>query len=692
MARIKSKTKSLKKSALLCLGLACLILIAGFGINVARADWREPGAPPPTENISPPLTVSGEPQAKAGKLKLDPNFSPYDLTTVLTYPLEVVGTAKAVEGVAENLRVDNTLFVSADDDKVDIADEPTASTAKLTVYGGKAQIGTELNPVSGQALYGESVSGHGILGTTLASSSTQVYAGVSGENNNALGYGVWGLSSSSGVNARPGVYGQTVGGTGIYGVTNSYLYAAVYGENTAASNMGWAGYFEGNLGAGSDVVADRFLSTKLQNSIIPFTSGQQVANYPFGGNQNDVWLAFDGTYVWLATGSPGTLLKNLFKVRASDGKIIDSYRLNTAWGFVDVEFDGRYLWLAGEDNGSITRFDPLDASTQTVGGLSANQKTDLEVSSINGQEYIWAVDQTADTVLKINASTLSVETSVNILNLLGLDGAYRLEFDGEYIWLTTTLGNSIVKIWASDPSDADHPMTYFNTNSLGCDPYNVYFDGLNIWCLNGMGAGVNRLLRIWPDNFYASTDPSYDPRYPMETFGPAVPPEPEPNYQKHMAFDGTYLWTVVVTTSRMYRYLASDPSQVTTIDLGFQPADILFDGTYIWVSEGGVQPRLHRYYSGTGRGHTDLNTVVNLNPAAAQAGNINITGSAEVGQGLTVGGDLDVPGVPGNLWGGSDEIRPVSGGVADCAVDGHFIKGITVGADHKISEIICRGL
>jgi hypothetical protein len=725
----------LKKIMLLYATLAFIIFFGLFGVRAVRADWREPTAPPPTENISPPLTVGGEPQGKAGRLKLDPNFNPDDLTTLLTYPLEVAGTGKVLEGVAENLRVADTLFVSAEEDKVDIASKPTTNSAKLTVYGGKVQVGTELNPISGQALWGESVSGHGILGTTLASSSSQVYAGVSGENNNALGYGVWGLSSSSGVNARSGVYGQTTGGTGIYGVTNSYLFAAVYGENTAASNMGWAGYFAGNLGAGSDVVSGRFLPTTLRPSLISFTSGQQISSLNIPGTFS--WPAswyypvsvFDGTYVWAAPLGVSGATGNLFKIRASDSVIVASYRLEDGVagrnGISSLAFDGRNVWAGTFDGGRIIQFDTV-TDTQigvygdpSVSGLEV-EVVDIKFTTLGSNKYLWASirnsNNTLRRFLRIDADDPNSFVSIDRSRFNSTCNPFGSAFDGQYVWLICD-ASSVYRLWAEDPNDANYPV---DTLPLAGSPYtrSIVFDGRYMWVTSYV---VNYVTRYYASAPNDPLHPRLEFHLPVSAFGAS----PEP---KGLTFDGANIWVILlndmsdpnsanllrVPASVSNGYCENNGNQCyTNNDCGgsvcaigtgdykkyllpnVHPANVIFDGTYFWLpnwNEASQTFSIKKVYSGTGKGHTDLNTVVNLNPALAQTGNFNISGTAEVGGTLSVGGDLATT---NNAWDPNGDDAPENvppGGSADCLVSGHFINRVTIGADHKISAIVCRGL
>jgi len=674
MKRIKQTIKLAKKQALVCLAFGCLVIVFFFFLQVAWAEWREPAAAPPQENPYPPISIGAESQVKEGYLRLDSTYNPDNISGSVSYPLEVVGTgAKFIETVADDLEVADTLYVDKVNNRLGIG--TATPTAMLSVVNGTVKIGISTDPVTGQAVNVYSSDNYAISGTTSAAES----AGVYGITTNSEGYGVLGVTDSSGAGAKSGVYGSSVDGYGVYGRTDSYADAAVYGENTSLTSIGWAGYFDGSLGAGSDVVSTRFLPTNLQTSLIPFTSGQEVAVYDFGNwgssYPDSGRMTFDGTYVWMVVSRPDNNSKNIFKIRASDGVTIDSYRIGFSWDYEDIVFDGQYFWLASLEKDMIYRFDPIDSSEATVSGLAAGDKYSLVVSSINGETYIWSANLDNNTVLKIKASDLSLET-FDLSSLSGVSQPFHLAFDGTYIWVSTRNGGNIIRLWAENPNDGAHPMIAIDTASRGCDPYSVFFDGEYIWCLQSTSG---YMLRIWPE------DP-YDPQHPMKSFGPNI------DYQKDMAFDGTYLWTVGLTEQKIYRYLAADPNQEPSeFNLTFQPERILFDGTYIWVEESGnVPPKLHKYYSGTGLGHTDLNTVVNLNPAVSQAGNINITGSAEIGSEVTVGGDIDVA---GNFWDGSDETVPVSGGSATCT-NGSYIKGVIIDVAGKLDDgsIICRGL
>jgi hypothetical protein len=682
MKRIKQKTKLVKKQALMCLALALAIVIAS-GTNVALAEWREPESPPMSEQLSAPLTTGSENQAKKGYLLIDPVGSDPTKETSLTFthikPLHVTGDGALFSipyVYSDKLTVDtDTLYVDSLNEWVGIGTTEFTSGTKFKVSGGTVQVGTEEVSIAGRAVSGYSSDDVGIYG----GAGVNGVAGVYGLRMADSGWAVKGVVDGTSID-QVGVMGESADGYGIYATSSAADQAAVYARNYSS---GWAGYFDGRLGAGSDMVGNRFLPTNLQTSLIPFTSRQEVGSYSIGTWTNypdTVQLAFDGTYVWAVTNDRDDANHNFFKVRVSDGVVAGAFTVGTS-NHHAVAFDGTYIWIVPTSSEEVFRFDPRDGSyvvLDSSSGFSTTfPKQSLAVSSINGISYVWTSDPLENIggeIIKINSSTLSFET-FDFNGITGLTDPAELAFDGIYLWVIAQDGiqKKIVRLLAADPANSP---TVIDTVAEGCNPYNIYADGEYVWCLQDTDG---KLLRIWAE------DPD-NTRHPNESFGPLVGAD-----DRDMVFDGTYLWVVDFTNSELYRYLAADPSQYSQFSLTFQPKHIVFDGTYLWITQadGGSNPILHKYYSGTGLGHTDLNSVVNLDPASQQTGSINVAGSAEVGTDTTVGTDLDVY---GNLWGGSDETVSVSGDEAVCQTDGYFIKGITLDNDSKISEIVCRGL
>ena len=658
---------------------------------MALAEWQEPDSPPMAEQFSAPLTTGGENQAKEGYLLIDPvGYDPTEessLTFSHDKPLHVTGDGALFSTAyvySDELTVDtDTLYVDSVNDWVGIGTIELTADIKLKVVGGTVLVGTDTAPITGVAVSGYSSDDVGIYGEAKDIASV---AGVYGLRTAADGWAVKGVVDGTS-SKQIGVMGQSDDGYGIYATSSAADQAAVYAHNDSS---GWAGYFDGRLGSGSDLVSNRFLPTNLQKSLIPFTSGQEVGSYSIGtwtNFPNTVRLVFDGTYAWAVTNDRDNDNHNLFKVRVSDGVVVDAFTVGTS-NHHAAAFDGTYIWIVPTSSEEVFRFDPRDGSYVQIDSSSGFSTTfpkqSLAVSSINGISYVWTSDPLENVggeIIKINSSDLSFET-FDFNGITGLTDPGELTFDGTYLWvIADQVGQKkIIRLLATDPTDS--PLI-IDTVILGCDPYNIYADGEYVWCLQDTDG---KLLRIWAE------DPD-DAQHPKKSFGPPLGAD-----DQDMAFDGTYLWVVDFTNSKLYRYLAADPTVLIGFDLTFQPKNIMFDGTYLWITQAdvGSNPILHKYYSGTGMGHTDLNTVVNLDPASQQTGNINVGGSGEIGDDLTVGADLDVL---DNLWGGSDVTVSVSGGTAECPNNdeineyyGYFIKGITLDNDSKITDIVCRGL
>jgi len=750
MKRLKLQIKLIKKQALICLAFVFVLIFVLSGVQIARADWQEPTVAPPVDNIPAPISSGSEPQAKSGYLRLDAAYNSEDVPTNINYPLEVEGTGWFNIVEADNLQASDTLYVDSLLHKVKITEAgvslaPTIADGILSVDSGRVYIGGVTAPLAGQAVYSNSAAGHGIMGTSLFSGM----AGIYGISVNASGFGVQGVSSSSGGSARSGIYGSSIGGYGIYGLNNSATQAAVYGENTATADVGWAGYFDGMLGAGGDVVSSRFLPTDLRISLLPFTSGQEVAAYDYGIWDDEIptfsRVAFDGTYVWVATNRDDTspTRHTLFKVRASDGTYLKSYRFG--WSEWALAFDGKYLWILSYEN-DLHRLDPatddvITISAADLGLTYADESRYITTSTINGQAYIWVIDNDDNRIVRVSTSNLSppfddydLTSNTLIPGNPGITSPVGITFDGQYIWVAAGGSGHLVRLWAEDPDNPPNPNIAFDTTtaSLDCNPVSVIFDGVNVWCTpNG---ATDQLVRVWPD------DPS-DPQHPAQGFGSIA------GHVKGATTDGTYLWAAELQTGRLYRFLLADPTQETFFETTVnQPESLVFDGTYIWTADEMInQPQLHKLFTGTGFGHTDLNSSVNLitNPGvcrnsadpdsssndqcystagctsgeicsydSVQQGNINISGSAEIGLDLNVGSDVEAT---GNLWGGGvcestttacesasdcggadcvEDVVDVTGDIADCSVDGYFIKGIYIDGNGKLDNgsIICRGL
>lgn len=720
--------------------MTCFLMLAG----TVRAEWIEPSLTPPDTQgtLYAPVTTGPENQAKEGYLELWPG---YELTqsTSLTFdpqkPLDVRGSGAkfSVPYVYDDiLTVDNgTLFAHGAHGWVGIGTTVGSDNVKLNVDGTTAtsaavQVGSEANPIDGRAVSGYSSNGAGITG---ASAGTGIY----GLRTAADGSAVLGTSISAN-----GIKGVSTSGKGIEAVNESQTQAAVYARNDGS---GWAGYFKGFLGSNSDVVGQRFLPVGLNTSLIPFTSGQEVATYMFGAwssTPSTAMLAMDGTYVWAGTTGPDDLRANMYKIRASDGKIVNWFTrdIDFTWGKYAAVYDGRYVWTVNAPDG-IQRLDPNTNQivNTAIGGNVSSTVHKIAVSSVGGTTYIWVPDELNNAVIRVKQDDLSYQ-SFSLAGYPGVGSPTGVDFDGTYVWVNAATGY-LVRLWPANPTDPAHQIPAFDTitANYNCIPYSVFFDGAYTWCLSGFS--TNTLLRIW------ASDPN-DPRHPPQQYGPST------GELKSMVSDGTYLWATDFSQSRLYRYLLADPNQKTYFQLSYRPERIVTDGTYVYIPENSNPPRIHKYYTGSGRGLTDLNTVVNIDqrygfcggsgqnecrsdadcPTGTtcpvqfatdqqQTGHINISGNTQltnghcyyaaltrhkysesctqnsdctssaggtcVGANLTVGGDVDVP---ANQWGGTSETINVSSGQATCATNGQFVTGVTLDASSVVTSITCQGL
>ena len=137
--------------------------------------------------------------------------------------------------------------------------------------------------------------------------------------------------------------------------------------------------------------------------------------------------------------------------------------------------------------------------------------------------------------------------------------ANEVAFDGNYIWVTTFLGD-VFKLLASDPNSQSDPPKSFSVGGGGCG---VAFDGINIWVAKC--GGVTKLRAADGAN--------------LGTFDVAG--------ANHMAFDGANIW--VTGGGSVTELRGSDGTQLGKFNTGAGTYGVAFDGANIWVgASGGV--------------------------------------------------------------------------------------------------------
>jgi S-layer family protein len=151
-------------------------------------------------------------------------------------------------------------------------------------------------------------------------------------------------------------------------------------------------------------------------------------------------------------------------------------------------------------------------------------------------------------------------TSVNSLTLTDVgDQPTHVKFDGTDLWVANSNSGSVMRIRASDGKLLD--------------------------TLRGATAPVSILAAMGRIFVIGYTNPGQlymiDPTQPagaMTTLTSSLGP-----YPSGIAFDGSRIWTA--NTYGYVSIVSVNPTAVTTVNAGSNLASILFDGSYIWVTD-----------------------------------------------------------------------------------------------------------
>jgi len=674
MKKIKKQLNKINKLAIICLSFVILVIALVFSLRTSWAAWQEPSSPPPQGNTSLLIDIGPDDQAKAGYLRIDPNFNPNDTPPDnITHALEIKGDGAKINtlNVNGNLVVDNyTLFVNSNTKRVGIG--TNTPTAKLSVEGGGLVVAKAPITTTAISATASGANSHGIYSVSTAPNS----AGVYGVNNSAGGYGVWGDTLTC-----AGVYGKGTGSTGIgvMGITVSGN-SGVYGINNELAGNYWAGYFkDARLEATDEVVGAKFLPTKLQNSLVPYTTGWEVGSYEIAEHPD--YLAFDGTYIWTANNESASFSK----IRASDGQEVFERSLPSLLGVpipLDITFDGSYIWVSyryGDEDGYISKFDPSNGGILDTYTFDVDVRPNRIISTFDGtNSYIWASSSTG------RVTRIRLSDGNQCYYTTGLNNPQGLAFDGNNVWLANYGAGTIIKF--------DNSCAAVGSVSVGSNPINLIFDGSNLWVAKLTNSGTYNLAKVSLDRGTTNYPVSYYSTGTAEAF--------------NLAFDGTYIWVDHQGHGHLRRVLAADGS-CNLVDYNLTGlhahTGIIFDGTYLWIGQGVDNDdfthddnRINKVYTGTGFGHTDLSSMVNLQTSTtgtAQAGNFSTSGTGTIDTNLEVGGDLSVT---NNKWGDTADaeiiVTPGSGTYNCPSTGGQFIKGVEINDQGDLISILCRPL
>ena len=182
-------------------------------------------------------------------------------------------------------------------------------------------------------------------------------------------------------------------------------------------------------------------------------------------------VGFDGTSIWV--GSTGDQF--LFKVRPSDGSILDNIRISG--NPTGLAFDGTNIWSSADSTGMVNRTNG-DTRTNTAFTVGSGNGSSPQAVAFDGTN-VWVSSFTDNTVIKIGLDG-------------GTQGTYSVGshprsvvFDGANIWVANTGSNSVTKLRASDGA-------LLGTYSIAATPVCLLFDGANIWA----GTSASTLTRF----------------------------------------------------------------------------------------------------------------------------------------------------------------------------------------------------
>ena len=280
-------------------------------------------------------------------------------------------------------------------------------------------------------------------------------------------------------------------------------------------------------------------------------SSDSVSIETFPAGSSPIGLAFDGANIWIADWIGNAVIK----MRASDGVILGTYGIFEPFF---VAWDGASVWVTNEV-GQVTKFRGSDLTRELTVDLGSSQLGGILFDGTSIWVAGWATS--GDVVFKLRVS------DGRILGIYSVgQQPYQLAFDGANIWVTNRVDGTVSKLRASD----GHLLF---TVPAGISPNGIVFDGHDIWVANSYPGGATiphtvTKLRLSDGAILATVRVAKNPQL--------------------LASDGTHIWvTNYAPDSNVGQLRASDGARQHTIVTGIDPEGILFDGTSIWVANYG---------------------------------------------------------------------------------------------------------
>jgi len=258
----------------------------------------------------------------------------------------------------------------------------------------------------------------------------------------------------------------------------------------------------------------------------------------------------DGVDVW----TPNNADASVSRVRASDGKVLDTW--TGATHAIDVLIAMNKIFVAGNTspNGSLYEIDPSQPGT-TVTTLISTLGNDVALA-FDGN-FIWTANFDGS-VSKITPGAWTFTTASN-----GFSQPGGILFDGSNIWVTDQGDNKLKKL----NSDGSIALSV----NVGTTPGDPLYDGHNIWVSN---FGDNSLTVVRASDGVV-----------LKTFSSGNGNQNGLNEPTGEAFDGQRILVPNFGASTVSLFKAADLSAIGVFPIGMaNPNSACSDGTNFWVS------------------------------------------------------------------------------------------------------------
>jgi hypothetical protein len=281
-------------------------------------------------------------------------------------------------------------------------------------------------------------------------------------------------------------------------------------------------------------------------------------------------LAFDGSHIWVGCGGSGTNANTLVEYNASDGALVQT--VSNVGGSYGVLYDGANIW-SSSTVGSVGQVVKVDAAT---GGKNAFTKVTVgsspEGMAFDGA-YIWVANFGSNSVTQILASTATVVNTFALGSTCPTPEG--MAFDGTYVWVVCHENNNVVALTSSGTIEYNVTVGAFPT-LIAYDGETTQTNGPFLWVTNSSSGTVSKIA-------LGTCSPTTKACAAPLSYGVGTTPN-------GVVFDGTYIWVANGGDNTVTRLLQSNPTVMATYPPSGQglalsdPYFMAFDGANIWIS------------------------------------------------------------------------------------------------------------